>query len=127
MKLLLDTHALLWWQADDPQLGGAARSAIADPAVTVLVSDASLWEIAIKVRTGKLQVDLAAVQRASVADGFERLAITPAHIGDIIGLPAHHRDPFDHMLVAQAIAEAAVLVTDDAAIPLYPVQTLGCR
>jgi PIN domain nuclease of toxin-antitoxin system len=127
VKLLLDTRALLWWQTDDPQLGRAARSAIADPAITVLVSDASLWEIDIKVRAGKLQVDPAAVQRASAADGFERLAISPAHIACIIGFSAHHRDPFDRPLVAQAIVEAAVLVTDDAAIPLCPVQTLGCR
>ena len=127
MKLLLDTNALLWWQDDARELGLIARAALSDPETIVLVSDASLWEIAIKVRIGKLKVSLASVQAAIVADGFDRLPIARAHIGGIGMLPSHHRDPFDHLLIAQAIIEAAVFVTGDEIIARYPVETLSCR
>ena len=126
MKLLLDTHALLWWQDDDARLGQAARASMMDEAVRVLVSDASFWEIAIKTRAGKLRVDLGALDRAMRADGFERLPIARAHFDRLLTLPAHHRDPFDQLLVAQAIEEDATLVSADVAIARYPVRTMPC-
>jgi PIN domain nuclease of toxin-antitoxin system len=126
VKLLLDTHALLWWLSDDDRLGPEVREHIADPANEVLVSVASLWEIVVKVRIGKLDVDIGAVERVIAGGDFERLAITPAHLALLAELPAHHRDPFDHLLIAQAISTDSVVVTDDRRMPLYPVQTMRC-
>ncbi len=122
MRLLLDTHALLWWLADDPRLGPSSRALIADPANEVLISVASLWEIVVKLRVGRLEADLAAIERAIARDGFTRLPLLPAHLAALVGLPTHHRDPFDHLLIAQAISEAALLVSADGNMPLYPVQ-----
>ena len=80
MRLLLDTHALLWWLADDQRLGPHARTLIADPGNDILVSAASLWEIVVKSRIGKLDASIEAVERALRRDSFERLAISPAHL-----------------------------------------------
>ena len=126
MKLLLDTHALLWWLSDDGRLGRGARALVADPGNDILVSVVSLWEIVVKLRVGKLQADIGAVERAIVRDGFRRLAITPAHLAVLADLPLHHRDPFDHLLVAQALDEDALLVSDDRNMPLYPVRLMRC-
>ncbi|WP_158809703.1 type II toxin-antitoxin system VapC family toxin [Beijerinckia sp. L45] len=126
MKLLLDTHALLWWLSDDTRLGRTARNDIADASNDILVSVVSLWEIVVKVRIGKLEADIAAVERAIRHDAFERLAIAPAHLAMLATLPMHHRDPFDHLLIAQAIGEAAVLLSDDLHMALYPVETMRC-
>ena len=103
MRLLLDTHALLWWWADDAQLSAAARSAIGDRANEVLVSAASAWEIATKQRLGRLSMvaaDGAAFERMVSADGFEMLPVTAAHAWRAGALTHVHRDPFDRMLVA---------------------------
>lgn len=118
MKLLLDTHILLWWLADDPSLPDRAREAIADPGTTVLVSAASAWEIAIKRAAGKLEApdDLLDVIDAN---GFQGLAITAEHALRAGGLPAHHADPFDRMLLAQATAERLTLVSVDIRFPAY--------
>ena len=126
MKLLLDTNALLWWLSDDPRLGGAARDAIADPANDVLVSVASMWEIAVKLRIGKLEADIAAIGDAVARDGLALIGITPAHLAALVALPTHHRDPFDHLLIAQAIAEEATFVSGDRQAPAYPVSLLRC-
>jgi len=126
MKLLLDTHALIWWLADDRRLGPSARALIADPANDVLVSVVSLWEIAIKVRIGKLEAEIGAVERAVVRNNFSRLAITPAHLAALSALPQHHRDPFDHLLVAQATVEDAILVSEEVNLGLYPVRCQRC-
>lgn len=127
MKLLLDTHALLWSLSDDPRLGPAARKIIVDPANDILVSLASLWEIVIKVRIGKLDADFAEVDRALGLQGFIRLPIEPEHLVAIGELPTFHRDPFDHLLIAQARVEEATLMTDDTQIARYPVQTVTCQ
>ncbi len=122
MKLLLDTHALLWWLADTPQLGPKARGAIADPANDILVSIVSVWEIAVKVRTGKLEAKLPSVIAAIERNGFSRLAISDAHLQTLMTLPVHHRNPFDHLLIAQAVADGATLITSDRHAPRYAVQ-----
>lgn len=121
MRLLLDTHALLWWLSDDPTLGNKARALIADPANDVLVSVASLWEIVVKVRVGKLTANIAAICAGAQAEGFVTLDIRPAHLAALAALPAHHRDPFDHLLLAQAQAEGLAFVSADQYAPLYPV------
>ncbi len=126
MKYLLDTHALLWWLADDDRLGPEARALIADPATAILVSVVSLWEIVVKQRIGKLRADIAAIARASERQGCTLLPITPAHLRGLAALPTHHRDPFDHLLIAQAIAERARFVTDDRNATAYPVTILAC-
>jgi PIN domain nuclease of toxin-antitoxin system len=126
VKLLLDTHALLWWLADDAQLGQQARALIAAPDNDVLVSKVSLWEIVVKLRVGKLSADLAGITDAVQRGGFTMLDIAIPHLRALAGLPMHHRDPFDHLLIAQAMTEGAALVTEDRHIPLYTVQTVPC-
>ena len=126
MKLLLDTHALLWWLSDDDRLGSLARELIEDPGNDVLVSMVSLWEIAVKVRIGKLVAELKAIVDAVQREGFSRLDIGSAHLLTLLGLPAHHRDPFDHLLIAQAITEDAAFVSDDRNAPRYPVRLITC-
>ena len=126
MKLLLDTHALLWWLSDDPRLGDDARGLIAEPANDILVSAASLWEILVKLRAGKLVADIREILEEMKAQGFELLGIGPAHLLALATLPMHHRDPFDHLLIAQAIAEEATFLSEDGRIPQYPVRHATC-
>jgi PIN domain nuclease of toxin-antitoxin system len=126
MKLLLDTHALLWWLADDARLGPRARGLIEDPGNDVLVSVASLWEAVVKARVGKLDADIAAILDAAEREGFTLLGIGGAHLLALAGLPAHHRDPFDHLLIAQAIAEDEAFVSEDRNAPAYPVRVVTC-
>jgi PIN domain nuclease of toxin-antitoxin system len=126
VKLLLDTHAVLWWLAEDARLGPAARELIADPANDVLVSAASLWEIVVKQRVGKLQADIGEICRAIAAQGIPVLEIGVAHLATLSVLPAHHRDPFDHLLIAQAICEGAVFLSADANVAAYPVRVMSC-
>ena len=126
MRLLLDTHALLWWLADDAQLGDAARDVIGDPANDILVSVVSLWEIQVKVRIGKLDVDMQEILDAIEAQGLELLPIDPAHPLRLRTLPMHHKDPFDHLLIAQAIDEEVAFVSGDRHAPDYPVQVMTC-
>ena len=123
-RLLLDTQAVLLALADDPKLAPSARSAIADPANDVFVSAVSIWEIAIKRALGKLKAPggIAALVEES---GFQELVVTSFHAEQAGGLPMHHRDPFDRMLVAQAQAEGLVIVTSDRRIPLYEVRTVS--
>nr|WP_295109141.1 type II toxin-antitoxin system VapC family toxin [uncultured Caulobacter sp.] len=122
MKVLLDTNVLLWWLLDDVRLNQAAIAVITEPENDVLVSVVSLWEIAIKVRIGKLEADLEEIERVLEEESLTRLAISSAHLRALGGLPAHHRDPFDHMLIAQAIAEEAVFLTGDRQVSAYPVR-----
>lgn len=123
MILLLDANALLWWLADDDGLAPAARRAIADPASDVLVSAATVWEIGIKRSLGKLEAP-ADVLGAIEAAGFDGLPVTLADGHAAAGLPAHHGDPFDRMLVAQAMRLGAVLVSRDPAFTPYGVDVL---
>ena len=126
MKFLLDTHALLWWLADDDQLGGAAREVVADPANDILISMVSLWEIAVKVRVGKLQADIEEIINAVQREGFTVLDIGMAHLVTLAGLPMHHRDPFDHLLIAQAMTEDATFMSEDRNANRYPVRMVTC-
>lgn len=122
MKVLLDTNALLWWLADSPRLDARARALIADPDHEILVSVVSLWEVVIKVRIGKLRIDLGEMEEAIDSEGFRRLAIASGHLKALVALPAHHRDPFDHLLIAQAVSEDATFLTSDQQIGAYPVR-----
>lgn len=126
MKLLLDTHALLWWLSDDPKLGDHARDLIADPANDILVSAVSLWEILVKVRAGKLVADIQEILDEMKVQGFELLEIGPAHLLVLATLPMHHKDPFDHLLIAQAIAEEAIFLSEDGYTPQYPMRYVTC-
>ena len=124
MRLLLDTHALLWWLAGDESLSAAARTAIADERNDIFVSAASAWEVSTKYRIGKLPgaAALAVDFAGAVLDqGFSALPISLRH-GQIAGaLPGPRRDPFDRMLIAQAMAENLVLVSNERAFDAYGV------
>ena len=123
-RLLLDTHVLLRALADDADLAPATRSAITDSANEVFVSAASVWEIAIKRALGKLRAP-DGVAGLIEEFGFTELVVTSFHAEQAGGLPMHHRDPFDRMLVAQAQAEGLSIVTADSRIPLYGVRTIA--
>jgi len=122
LRLLLDTHTIIWW-ADDQPLAEAAAAAIRSPDNAKFVSAASIWEAEIKVQLGKLQleVDLAA---GSLAHGFEALLITFDHARAAGRLPRHHDDPFDRMLVAQAQLEGLTIVTRDPVFDRYAVPVI---
>jgi len=127
VTLLLDTHVLLWWLDDSPRLGARARAAIADPDNTVWVSAATAWEIAIKTGLGRLELGEPpedVLPREIERGGFRPLAISVEHALAVRALPLHHRDPFDRMLVAQAMLEDLTLVTRDENIAKYEVATL---
>ncbi len=125
MNLLLDSHAFLWWIDGGEALAPAAFEAIIDPDAVVVVSAASVWELAIKRATGKLTA--AGVFEEEIAvHGFRPLSITAEHAERAGALPRHHGDPFDRMLVAQAQVEGLVLVTRDPALAAYDVRTLAC-
>jgi PIN domain nuclease of toxin-antitoxin system len=126
LKLLLDTHALLWGLADDNRLGPRTRGLIVDRGNQVLVSIVSLWEIAVKIRIGKLEGNVSAIAKAAVDGGMELLGISVTHLTTLRRLPSHHRDPFDHLLIAQAISEDATFVSDDRHVSRYDVRRLSC-
>ncbi|MBM3908965.1 MAG: type II toxin-antitoxin system VapC family toxin [Gemmatimonadetes bacterium] len=124
MRILLDTHTLLWWLDGDRRLGKRARAAIADERTTVLVSAASAWEITTKARLGKLPgaVEVAGDVSACLrSQRFDALDITMAHAQRAGSLPGAHRDPFDRMLIAQAQAENLPLVSNDEIFDRYGV------
>jgi PIN domain nuclease of toxin-antitoxin system len=118
MRLLLDTHIFLWAVAGSPRLKPAARRLI-ESAEQVYVSAASIWEVAIKARLGKIEADPQALAEAIAASGFLELAVRATHAAGVAQLAAHHSDPFDRLLVAQALAEPLKLVTADAALLRY--------
>jgi PIN domain nuclease of toxin-antitoxin system len=120
MNLLLDTHVLLWWLGDDPNLSQSARTVIADGNNLVFVSAAVIWEIQIKQALGKLKIP---VNFRNVLDqqAFELLDITVEHAYAVGKLPPYHRDPFDRILVAQAKVEKMTLVSHDNHIKKYKV------
>lgn len=123
MRLLLDTHMLLWWLADDSRLKPKARALIENPENTVFVSVVSLWEIAVKVRIGKLEADIVEVVDTLGNGGFTVLNFGSLHLAALVTLQrsADHNDPFDHLLVAQAIVEGASLVSNDEKLRRYPI------
>ena len=127
MRLLLDTHALLWWWTNDAKLSARAKKAIQSESNQILVSAASAWEIATKTRLGKLQIGaraLARFQEMSDADSFLHLPITWQHCVCAGGLTLEHRDPFDRMLAAQSLLEDAALVTVDSAFTVFATRVI---
>jgi PIN domain nuclease of toxin-antitoxin system len=121
LKLLLDTHAALWWLAADPRFSATARSHVLRAGNEVFLSAAVAWEIAVKRSLGKLEAPVD-WQARLLAAGARELPITLAHAAGVEHLRWHHRDPFDRLLVAQATAEAAALVSADEALRPYGVQ-----
>lgn len=120
MKLLLDTHVVLWWTHDSARLSANAVELIIDRRNSVLLSAVVAWEIAVKRRLGKLDVRPTLVEEL-IRDGATELPLSVAHATASEELPLHHRDPFDRMLIAQARAENAVLVSADQAMRAYDV------
>lgn len=119
-RLLVDTHAVLWWLADDDSLSAGARAALADRGNELLVSAASVWEIAIKRALGKLEAPDDLVETIS-DEGFVFLAVTPTHAWRVATLPRHHHDPFDRLLAAQALVEGIAVMTADPQLGRYGV------
>jgi PIN domain nuclease of toxin-antitoxin system len=118
MKLLLDTHILIWWLCDDFKLSSPEKNLIADPDNLVFVSAAACWEITVKKMIGKLDTpdDLPA---ALAANDFIELPITVQHTQSLYQLPPHHNDPFDRIMIAQALSEDLAFITRDSKIHLY--------
>lgn len=124
MRLLLDTHALLWWAHDAPQLSASARTAILTEANEVFVSPISFYELGLKVRRGLLNHDLGDLAGAARADGFATLAITIPHAHNAAVMEWEHRDPWDRLLAAQARLEACALVSVDQAFDTAGVERI---
>lgn len=127
MRLLLDTHTLLWFALTDPQLSSAATSLIMDPAHEKLVSPAGYWEIAIKISVKKYALSKpyeVFMQEAIDKNGFGILHIEPKHTAAVTTLPFHHKDPFDRLLVAQAMVEDIPIISGDPVLDSYPVKRL---
>lgn len=127
MRLLLDTQIFLWFLDDESTIPGDARKAIGSHRSSVLVSAASVWEIAIKASIGRIEIshaDVMKLPRLIDAAGFDELPVLARHAAAVTALPMHHRDPFDRLLVAQARTEGLTLVTTDPAIRAYDVSVL---
>jgi PIN domain nuclease of toxin-antitoxin system len=124
MTLLLDTHTILWFWWNDPRLSPTARNLICDPVNRKLVSAATPWEVAIKVSLKKL--DIGGPYRGffphhMLRNNFEWLPTTDAHLANLASLPFHHKDPFDRLIIAQAIIEGIPVVSNDPHFDAYPV------
>lgn len=126
MKLLLDTHILLWAAAQPEKLSESAQALLADTQNALLFSPASLWEIAIKSGLGRagFQVNARVLLRGLLDNGYEELPITSKHTIEVEALPPIHKDPFDRILIAQATAEGIRLITADALVAQYPAPVL---
>lgn len=128
MRVLVDTHAVLWFAEGDARLSATARALLDDPVSnTLMLSIASCWEMAVKIGAGKLAVkpSYARFIRTAVRGGrFRLLSIKLRHTDAITYLPLHHRDPFDRMLIAQAMSEDVPVVSADAAFDAYPVKRI---
>ena len=127
MRVLLDTHVILWWLLDEASISSRARAAIDDEANETFVSAASAWEIAIKHKTGKLPAVaplMEHLENALLDEGFAALSVTLRH-GELAGsLPLFHKDPFDRMLIAQALAESLTLISNERLFDRYGVARL---
>lgn len=127
MMLLLDTHTFLWFLLDDDRLSATASALITDPANDIAVSPATYWEIAIKISLGKYALPEpydVFIAREIATNDFRILPIEPKHTAILIMLPFHHRDPFDRLLIAQAMVEAIPILSVDTAFDAYPVTRL---
>jgi PIN domain nuclease of toxin-antitoxin system len=126
MRLLLDTHVLLWWLRDNPKLGPRSRAAIAAPGVELLVSIASFWEMSIKARNGKSDEPGSTLWNDAIAQGVTVLSLNSEHLRalEVLRQVVKHNDPFDHLILAQAKAERALLVTSDRLMRQYDVPFL---
>ncbi len=124
MRLLLDTHVLLWWLNSPSRLDPAAEAAISDGNNEIFVSAATIWEVAIKRSIGRLTIPVPLTSTMTKA-GLAELPVRWNHARRVARLPDHHRDPFDRVLVAQAIEERLVIVTRDPLVRRYAVPTLA--
>jgi PIN domain nuclease of toxin-antitoxin system len=129
VRLLLDTHVLIWWLRDDPRLGPKARALMADNESEVLFSLVSCWEASVKVRVGKMDVSGAELWQFAIGEGIQPIGLTSIHIEELdrLTIVPGHRDPFDHLLLVQAKVAKAALVTHDRALPQYGVPCIGVR
>ncbi len=127
MKILLDTHAFLWWNDANPQLSRRAYAAIANPRNTVVLSVVSEWEMVIKTHAGKLRLaepPSVYIPTRVAHYGFETMAITLAHVLAAESLPSHHRDPFDWLLIAQSQVEGLPILSADPQLRQYAVEVI---
>lgn len=125
MRLLLDTHVVLWWLRDDPRLGSRSRAMIAGGNNEILVSIATPWEVAIKYRIGKLDETSTAVLDAIDSAGMSVVDIRRPHLEALEKLPKGHGDPFDHLILAQARTEGATVMTGDRQMAAYGIPCIG--
>ena len=127
MKYLLDSHALLWWESDASQLSSVAYGLLSDRQNTILLSVASIWEMQIKLQTGKLKLTLSLetlVENQVTENQMVLLPVLLSHVFELGELPMHHRDPFDRLLIAQARVEHAILISRDPQIAQYDVKVV---
>ena len=127
MRVLLDTHTMLWFWLGDTRISPTALQLIQDPANTKLISPASYWETAIKISLGKYSLQQpfdVFFQHGLARTGFQVLPIEVRHASVLTSLPFHHRDPFDRLLIAQSMAEGIAMVSNDPALDSYPVKRL---
>lgn len=127
MKLLLDTHAFIWWDSNPEQLSNTALNLLADSANELLLSVASIWKIQVKRQFGKLSLQSSLSEILTAQQTTNALSILPINVEHVLTLdqlPAIHKDPFDRILIAQAIYEDAALVSTDSVFASYPVQTI---
>ncbi|MDP6631575.1 MAG: type II toxin-antitoxin system VapC family toxin [Kiritimatiellia bacterium] len=124
MNMLVDTHAMLWFAAGDDRLSPTARATIEDPETTTYISVASWWEIAIKCSVNKLQLDLPLEKFMAhrIDEGFRVLTIDTQHLPALTTLPFHHRDPFDRLIICQAMAEDMPVCTGDSHFAGYEIR-----
>lgn len=127
MRLLLDTHTFLWFTLGDAQLSATALTLINDPVNDKLISPVTYWEIAIKVSIGKLHLQMPYedfLDKGITQNGFDILQVEPRHTAALVSLPFHHKDPFDRLLIAQALVEDIGLVSNEALFDSYGVRRL---
>ena len=127
MKFLLDTHTFLWFVLNQPELSSVARDLIINPNHDILLSPATYWEIAIKISIGKYQLPgpyEAWMNQQILTNTFEILPITIAHTSMVVNLPFHHKDPFDRLLITQAIVENIPIISTDGIFDSYPVKRI---
>lgn len=126
MRLLLDTHLLVWWFVDR-RISRRATELIRDPANQLYASAASVWEVAIKAALGKIEVKPDALLAGLRDGGFQELAVSSRHATQVGLLPMHHRDPFDRLLVSQSLCESMSLLTDDRVLAVYGPTVIVAR